>query len=65
MLVPVYFISGLKIGDMTFNGTPLVGDVFLVSFTDGDLKLVDILAVVVSRRWTKDGNLELIVGYYE
>jgi len=49
----IFKADGMFAEDHPFSGSPMTGDGILLG--DG------CLVYVISRRWTKDGNLELIV----
>jgi hypothetical protein len=56
MSIAVYATDGGYLASYKFNGTPLVGDVLLVN---------DTLVCIESRRWTQDGDLEVVVAVLE
>jgi hypothetical protein len=59
----IYYVEGDLIGKKSFNGQPMVGDCFLMTFNLGNCQFIDILVGVKVRRWDHDGTLELIVDY--
>jgi hypothetical protein len=61
----VYFIEGEKLCTKVFHGEPQKGDCFLCPFVDPGGGTQHHLVVVVSRRWTEEGELELIVDFPE
>lgn len=56
----VYMVDGEHIGKHPFNGDPVIDDAFLMQNPDRPSYY---LVVVHGRRWTQEGDLELIVDY--